>query len=371
MKTRRRGKRFSSEHIVWVKTILKPPVEGGKIPAMRRLAGICACLAASACGPSADAPEPVRRGIQALRELQEPDGAWRSKFYPDLKTGLPLTALALFAFSRLPGPPEAKTAIEFLSKHLDANGQVGNEYPNFTTGMTLRAFRVYRPPGWEESTRRMADYLVKAQVAESSGWAPDDPGYGAWGLGGLPLRQREVLRLDISSTRWALEALAEAGRIDEIRDKALRFVTRCQNDDGGFFYSPAAPNQNKTDPTGGVFPSYGSATADGILALRALGEPERGGRACAWLDRNFSAERTPGFPAASPVRWDQGLLFYYLVAAAAAVEDPDRRRAIIGRLKTLQGRDGLWANKSAVMKEDEPIIATCFALLAISYGLGD
>lgn len=300
----------------------------------------------------------IERAVAALRKRQDPDGAWRSREYPDLKTGLPLTALVLFAFSRLPELPPADTAIAFLARHLDENGQVGNEYPNFTTGMTLRAFRVYKPAQWEEMTRRMAKYLAAVQVTESSGWAREDPAYGGWGLGGLPLRPKETLRMDVSSARWALEALAEAGHIDAdpgLRSNALRFLARLQNDDGGFCYSQAAPSTSKADG----FASYGSATADGILALRALGADASAAEA--WLDRHFQAGRNPGVDAP----WDQGLFYYYAAAAAAATTDPARRRALAAEIRRRQFIDGLWRNSFSVMKEDEPIIATCFALIAL------
>jgi hypothetical protein len=313
------------------------------------------------CGQADADRRAVDRAVEALRKRQEADGAWRSRDYADLKSGLPLTALVLFSFSRLPEPPEASAAIAFLVRHLDANGQVGAEYPNFTTGMALRAFRVYKPPQWEEMTRRMAAYLAAAQAAESSGWTRDDPGYGSWGLGGLPLRPRETLRLDISSARWALEALAEAGGVEgALRDKALAFVARHQNPDGGFCYSRAAPSTSKADG----FSSYGSATADGVLALRALGgDAERLRAAEEWLDRHFLSDKTPG--VGPP--WDDGVFYYYAAAAAAAVaaRDPARRRALAEEIRRRQFVDGLWRNPSAVMKEDDPLIATCFALLVL------
>lgn len=314
---------------------------------------------AAGCSDAHSDRRSIERAVAALGKRQEPDGAWRSRDYPDLQSGLPLTALALFAFSRLPEPPPADAAIAFLVRHLDANGQLGNQYPNFTTGMALRAFRVYKPPQWEEMTRRMAAYLAAAQSAESSGWTREDPAYGGWGLGGLPLRPKETLRMDISSTRWALEALAEAGWIDanpHLRDKGIVFVRRLQNADGGFCYSRAAPSTNKTDG----FASYGSATADGILALRALGADSMAAEV--WLDRHFQAGRTPG--VGEP--WEQGLFYYYAASAAAAIPDPSKRRALAAEIRRRQFVDGLWRNPSPIMKEDDPVIATCFALLALS-----
>jgi hypothetical protein len=46
-----------------------------------------------------------------------------------------------------------------------------------------------------------------------------------------------------------------------------------------------------------------------------------------------------------------------------------RREAIVAQLVSTQRADGSWRNESARMREDDPLIATSFALVALSESL--
>jgi hypothetical protein len=354
---------------------------------IRRLIFLSSFLAGCSGGES---PDFIEKGAAALARLQAADGTWKSLSYPDMKQGPALTALALFTLARLPQTVRSKheAAVEraqkWLLERLTPDGQVGEEYPNFTTSFTLRAMMLLKPAGWEEASKRMAGYLVRAQCVGANGWVEAEAGFGGWGLGGTMAGKKEKIRLDISTTRHMLQALAAADRISEVRVAARVFVLACQNDtvsgldrkdDGGFCYSRANPHQNKADvltPTKTGFRSYGTATADGLLALRALGEdpassfPVRLARE--WLEKNFSAQGTPGFSSETREPWDKGLLLYYLYSVSEALRQADSkiqwREPIVERLKAMQAPDGTWTNPVSIMKEDEPVIATCFALLA-------
>ena len=74
-------------------------------------------------------------------------------------------------------------------------------------------------------------------------------------------------------TRYVLEGLAAAGvrRPDPALERAQVYLERCQNPDGGFFFSTVNTDTNKAGENGGRYLSYGTTTADGILALRAAG----------------------------------------------------------------------------------------------------
>ena len=83
--------------------------------------------------------------------------------------------------------------------------------------------------------------------------------------------------------------------------RARVFLERSQNPDGGFFFAPVTPALNKAGQSAEGFVSYGTTTADGVLALRASGVPDsddRIGRALAWLDRNHQPDGVPGFDEA-------------------------------------------------------------------------
>jgi hypothetical protein len=145
--------------------------------------------------------------------------------------------------------------------------------------------------------------------------------------------------------------------------RALVFLERSQNDDGGFIFSPVLPSLNKAGQADGSFASYGTTTADGVLALRAAGLPDsdrRVRRAIEWLRQHHLQDRVPGFEQEYlQVSWGTGLRFYY----AAAIS-----RALPGAAVMLpdQGEDGSFRNSNSLVKEDDPLIATAFALQVLT-----
>src|SRR6185503_19237934 len=141
--------------------------------------------------------------------------------------------------------------------------------------------------------------------------------YGGWGMGGPIHRPPEAGHVDLSMTRYVLEALQLAGvsAADVAIRRALVFLERSQNPDGGFYFSPVNPEINKAGASsGGHFASYGTATADGVLALRAVGIPDEDARstqALKWLRDHHRPDRAPGFEQKAEQGWETGLRFYY------------------------------------------------------------
>jgi squalene-hopene/tetraprenyl-beta-curcumene cyclase len=222
-------------------------------------------------------------------------------------------------------------------------------------------------------------YLRGQQLAETLGWQPAHPAYGAWGMGGPLRRPPEPGHLDISMTRHVLEGLQAAGVAadDDVFSRAALFLRRCQNPDGGFFFSTVVVDANKAGPSGEGFRSYGTATADGVLSLLAMGVPPpdlRVKRAVAWMTAHHRTDGVPGFPGNTTENWGEGMLYYYLAGSArvfhrlAILEAPAGRDWRKGMAEELLGRQrpgGEWVNASFLMKEDDPLIATRFALSAL------
>jgi squalene-hopene/tetraprenyl-beta-curcumene cyclase len=186
-------------------------------------------------------------------------------------------------------------------------------------------------------------------------------------MGGPVLRPPEAGHVDLSMTRFVLEALAAAGAApdDPAMTRALVYVERAQNPDGGFFFSLVNDEINKAGREDGRFRSYGTATADGILALRAAGvrnNDPRVQRAMNWLRDHHRPDRASGFDVQPYTAWATGLRFYY----GAAV-----RKAMPGLPVLLppQRRDGSWRNSNNLVKEDDPLIATAFAILVLAAGM--
>jgi hypothetical protein len=188
--------------------------------------------------------------------------------------------------------------------------------------------------------------------------------------------------------------------------RALTYLQRSQNPDGGFYFSPVNPEINKAggrtaaketgeagknsnksgvskpaqetgeaEQSGNRFASYGTATADGLLALRAAGVSEddpRITRAIAWLKLHHQPDRVPGFsePSQPPGSgtnqrngsnqpWATGLRFYYAHAISRALPE------LVVDLPE-QSTDGSFRNAVNLVKEDDPLIATPFALYVLT-----
>src|SRR5262249_51197207 len=161
----------------------------------------------------------------------------------------------------------------------------------------------------------MVAYLRTQQFTEQNGWRRDDPAYGAWGMGGDRRTPPATGHVDLSITRLVLEALRSAGvpSLDPAFEKARVYVERCQNPGGGFHFTTTEYDTNKAGHDGRAFRSYGTATADGLLALLATGaQPGDDSitRARAWLADHNRSQLVPGFVGEAYQRWPQGLSFY-------------------------------------------------------------
>jgi hypothetical protein len=352
----------------------------------------------------------LRRAVRWLLAQQQEDGSWRSPQYGVLKSGQAYTPFVLHALLSAPpasgGIPESAVAraLGFIRSMAGEDGALGYrdpdvlEYPVYATSYALRAMVLAAPR--DPLVARMARWLAAMQLAEPKGFDPRSPAYGGWSFGVRTLPPGIPGHTDLAHTRRALEALRDAKALDAtVRDRALRLLGLVQKRageierfpgvpgfedvrgavpcDGGFFFSPIVLVANKAlheKPAGGhaaFFRSYATATADGALALVAAGvrrSDERLASARAWLSAHAAVD-PGGIPADHPEPWIVALRFYHLAAfaeAASALDlDGDWRQAFTKRLAGLQRPDGSFANDgSALMKEDDPILATTFAIVA-------
>ena len=323
---------------------------------------------------------------------QARDGGWPSHTYGLLRSGQSLTPFVLDALLQVPGDvyrlpsDKLERAIRFIRANTNKDGALGMmdpslpDYPNYATALAVSALCRAKRAGWENDIRPMVAYLQRMQFSEQNGWKPADAPYGAWGMGGMEHPPPNPGHVDLSMTRYVLQALRAAGvpTEDPAFAHARIFVERCQNydphypkdADGGFFFSTTEFDTNKAGQDGQHFRSYGTTTADGILALVAIGGTLQDRRirvAHNWLISHHRDMDVPGFVGPAYQRWPKGLAFYYAASATEAFHalgtlmDP----SVANALKRTQRRDGSWVNPENLVKEDDPLIATGLAVRAL------
>jgi hypothetical protein len=336
---------------------------------------------------------PLARAAEYLWRQQADDGGWHSHTYGLLRSGQALTPFVLEALLQVPEGTyplqntKVDRAITFIRNNTRSDGALGvadqtiPDYPNYATALAVSVLSRARRPGWEAQIRGMVAYLRTQQFTEQNGWHGSDPAYGAWGMGGDRRTPPETGHVDLSMTRYVLEALRAAGlpASDPVFARARVFVERCQNfnlehpndADGGFFFSTTEADTNKAGQDGKHFRSYGTATADGILALLATGlEPAdlHVKAAQRWLSSHHRDMSVPGFVGDAYQRWPRGLAFYYSSASTQAFRalNLDPGSSVVMSLVRTQRADGSWANPENLVKEDDPLIATAFAVRALA-----
>jgi squalene-hopene/tetraprenyl-beta-curcumene cyclase len=388
-----------------------------------------AALALAGCGrtksdgPDHDksSPDRVKRIDRSLTKAAQflvvrqdsRDGAWRSDNYAALKDGPSLASLVLQALRHAPASGNLDTtyrkAVDYLAALARNDGSIdegehGLSYPVYTAAGAVLVLTEARNVRHVKARDAWLAYLRKRQLTEDLGWVSSDKEYGGWGYSiGLPTKaNREPLtESNISATVAALEALRAAGcpATDSAFARALTFVKRCQNysakaetrnpafDDGGFFFIYDDANRNKAGLAGKEdsgrerFRSYGSATADGLRCLLACGLPKdhpRVAGARRWLGSRFQADANPGdFPEERESR-RVGVYFYYARSVARALREVAGNEvqtlkgkvswaeALADVLISRQEKDGSWKNPVNFYQEDDAVLATSLARIALA-----
>lgn len=378
----------------------------------------CSLLLQTAGAPPEATVEQIDRSLERAGKYliaeQSEDGAWRSEIYGALRSDPALTAHVASAMVYLPqAGPAGRTAfrrgVEHLVQFVDGEGRLQVDpvqlfYPVYTAAAASRVVVLdEQTPRHALAQQAWLGYLRQRQLGDANGWRPSDPQYGGWGFSqAVPRRPPGDLppggafEANLSATVYGIAALRSA-RVpadDPAFQQALAFAKRCQNfsddgqaadpqfDDGGFFFTPSDPWQNKAALAGEDrfgrqrYVSYGSMTADGVRVLVRCGLPLDHPRVTAarvWLENNFSAERNPGRFAADREWLRQSTYYYWAWAAAHAMIALEIRRlntsagptdwaeALAAALLERQRPDGSWSNSVAEAREDDPLVATAWA----------
>jgi squalene-hopene/tetraprenyl-beta-curcumene cyclase len=349
------------------------------------LGGRLDALAAPAQEPSADAL--IAKGINFLRPRQDARGGWSTDRNEPGITALVLTGL-LKSGRVAVGDPVITNGLGYLEQFLRPEGGFEGSHANYTTSIALMAYsEANRASGgkYDAVIKGSQDFLKEKQWDRGEGKTPEDPFYGGAGYGGNNSRP------DLSNTAFMMEALRESGlpADDPALQKALVFVSRCQNldsefndqpwsekvNDGGFVYTAANGGSSMAgEAPGGGLRSYGSMTYAGFKSLVYAGltkDDPRIKSALDYIKKNYTLEENPGLG-------QQGLFYYYQVFARtmATLGEPtftdadgkahDWRAELVAALARRQSEDGSWVNPADRFMEGDPNLVTAYALIALA-----
>jgi prenyltransferase beta subunit len=352
-----------------------------------------------------DSERALGQGLDWLVAQQATDGGWHSTTYGQLKDGAGVTTLVLEALGHAPAAVQqkhqaaAKKAYAFLDRGIAKRGTVASpdgslDFPTYAAALWLTSRRRLNLQLPAETKRQLVEYLLGAQVTEGRGFKPDSPSFGGWDFLAKEDAQAITTGTNISVTRYVVEALAGEGEapaeqasggreppesVRDALDLARKYVLRCQQSDGGFVFTcePASLNNKAAyeDEELKKPRPYATATCDGIQALLACGlkpNDERVAKAIGWLAKRPALELVPGFEGLPPeAGWQRGLRYYYYAGLARvlphfpAADRDARREALHKHVVGLQQKDGSWVNESDRMRENDPLVATALAVMAL------
>jgi squalene-hopene/tetraprenyl-beta-curcumene cyclase len=335
---------------------------------------------------SASVDKLVDAGASYLKSAQGEDGSWSPQAGPGVTA---LAATGLLKNGRTVDDPVVAKALEYVEKHIRPDGGIyrdGSTHKNYETCIAMMAFEAANADKrYDEILKKAEAFVKKEQWDAEEGHDESSEYYGGAGYGGHS-------RPDLSNTTFLLDALKAVGtdENDEAIQRALVFVSRCQNldtehnqtkfaplvNDGGFYYTIAAggSSQAGANPDGGLR-SYGSMTYAGLKSMIHAGvdrDDQRVKAALEWISKHYTLAENPGMG-------EQGLYYYFHTFAKSLdavgedelVDDKgarhDWRQELVDALAARQQSDGSWVNKNERWLEADPNLVTGYALLALSY----
>jgi squalene-hopene/tetraprenyl-beta-curcumene cyclase len=265
----------------------------------------------------------------------------------------------------------------------------------YNTAISMMGFLSANRPEYDPILRQARRFLVGLQGDFGEKGKHDSPFDGGIGYG------TKYDHSDMGNTLAALEALyytkhlasdqALAGAPDLNWPAAIHFLQSCPNlpshnreawasDDpkhkGGFIYYPghSMAGAETNAATGRVaLRSYGSISYAGLLSYIYADLKRDDPRVQAvldWLTRHYTLEENPGLGP-------QGQYYYYHTLTKAltiagvgdlALADGKSaawRQPLALKLIDLQQRDGSWVNTNGRWWERDPVLVTCYAVMAM------
>lgn len=370
----RRGREMIQKSIQWLKTQQDQATGGWSVspgegaPQFPAITGLV--VNGMLLDPRIDARDPaVAKGVKFILSYRQPDGGIYDKVLPSYNTAICLSALARVQTA------EAGAAIEPAQKFL-------------------------RGLQWGEES-------IDDRSKDTGKVAPSHPFYGGVGYG-------RSGRPDASNLGMFVQAMHDSGLScdDEAFKRAVVFLSRTQmldsaNDlafadgssQGGFIYSTSPDSkpenlgvgESKAGMVEESLPdgtkvsrlrAYGSMTYAGFKAYLYADlsrDDPRVKAAYAWLRRNYTVDENPGVGT-------DGQYYYYVTFARAldawglpavatlkadGSNGPVRQwgEDLIDKLATLQNDDGSFRSVDDRWMEDNQVLITAYALLALQHAV--
>ncbi|MCO6043748.1 terpene cyclase/mutase family protein [Aeoliella sp. ICT_H6.2] len=334
----------------------------------------------------------VQNGLTYLRDQGQDDSGMLSP-----RAGSGITSLAVTAALRhgcgLDDPLVAR-GLKALQGVVKPDGGIyaSDRLRNYETCVGIMCFaeanKVAGDGRYDEIMKNAGKFVRGLQIGAEGEVNEDDVQFGGVGYSGKE-------RPDLSNTSYLLEALhsLDAGADDPTVQRALVFVSRCQNldsefndtefagkvNDGGFYYviptEAVDPSTSERYTANGGLRSYGSMTYSGFKSLVYAGltkDDPRAKAALTWIAKNYDLEQNPGQGSA-------GLFYYYNTFGSAlaatgnslvTTADGDKHQwqeELLAQLASTQRDDGSWVNSNRQWFENDANLCTAFALMSLSY----
>jgi squalene-hopene/tetraprenyl-beta-curcumene cyclase len=338
----------------------------------------------------------IDRGLSFLLRQQQEGGWWSTEDHPAV-SGLVLTAFLGHPQGRYRTnlPPALQAGFRYVAESAKPDGRIyRTSLANYNTAICAMALALSDDPDHAVIVKHARNYLVRSQVDLGDPGVLDTPFDGGVGY------NDKYDHSDLNNTLIALEAIYHTRPKGEADDDAklnwqaaIRFVQSCQNlpernaqpwvsdapaDRGGFIYMPGESKAGGT--TNGVsgrvaLRSYGSISYAGLLSYLYADLAPEDSRVAAvldWLRNNYTLEENPAMGM-------QGYYYYlHLMAKALTALQRDSlelkdggsvdwRRALAMRLINLQKPDGSWVNGNGRWWENDPVLVTAYAVIALDY----
>ncbi len=352
--------------------------------------------------PPKDAAQSIAKGVKWLADHQKEDGSFSNPQFPGL------SGLALWAVAASGNPAYTNTVkkgSDFLLSKVQPDGGIytvipgrkGGGLSTYNTAVCLSALVATGRDDITEVILNARTFLAQSQHLG------DDPFDGGFGYD----QSTDRAYTDLMNTHFVIEAMRRSQAYEDQRPAgqkradlnwaaALKFAESLQNKTdtgnhaGGFVYNPSdakagiekkAASDTDTITEGSekiIMRSYGSITYAGLLSLVYCEVDKTDPRVQStldWAEKHWTLDENPGMG-------EQGLYFFYNVIARAmstvGMDSIPRQSGseikwsaeLVNKVTSLMKDDGSWVNSNGRFWENDPVLATAYAVLSLEFATG-